>query len=209
VHSDLGSIGHEWTADLGLVSHEWKEGRLSHYGSVPDTVNVAGHLRWVSIGLVTKSTRVDFSQFAWSPFSLCLAQPRAWCLGTIQWWVLPGWIFPRPSADSWALWARESFPRHLVFAGAFSIWKILSALLWYRAPLLSWCITQCNHVTYDVLVDFVTMVIYLMSFDNWYICNYYHVVNIYFYVEVFPMGAQTGKGDPWERGIEMGLSLLS
>jgi hypothetical protein len=64
VHSDLGSIGHEWTADLGLVSHEWKEGRLSHYGSVPDTVNVAGHLRWVSIGLVTKSTRVDFSQFA-------------------------------------------------------------------------------------------------------------------------------------------------
>lgn len=134
--------------------------------------------------------------------------PPAWCLRTIQWQVLPGRIFHRPSADSWAPWARGSFPWHLVFAGAFSIWKILSALLWYCAPLLSMCITQCNHVTYDLPVDSVTMVIYLLSFDNWYICNCYHVVNIYFYVKVFSMRAQTGKGDPWERGIEMGLSPL-
>jgi hypothetical protein len=54
---------HEWVVVLGPVGHESKEDRLSHYGLVPDAVNIVNHLRRVSPESGLESTRVASSRF--------------------------------------------------------------------------------------------------------------------------------------------------
>jgi hypothetical protein len=49
----------------GFVGHEWKADRHPRCGSVPGVVNAAGHLRQVSLGPGTGSTRVVPFRHAW------------------------------------------------------------------------------------------------------------------------------------------------
>jgi hypothetical protein len=57
----------------GLIGYEWEVDRRLRCGSMPGTVNVAGHLWWVSLGPGEGSTRVVSLRLTCLP---CLALPR-------------------------------------------------------------------------------------------------------------------------------------